>query len=461
MALNLLSHLRDQFSSNVVDQISTKLNETPANTLKALTGVIPVVLGGLARQASTSPSSLITFLRQGNYEKTPIDVAQVTDTKREMQESIAGGSQFINQFMGSQTADVTGQIARFSGVKNESVQVLMGLVGTDLLSVFGRQALENGLTSDNLQMLLAGQAENFRSAVPAGLSGVVGLLGMDHLKTPTNKADIQSVDNLSGSALNPNIPKSPEIDRRRENNRWLSIAAVLMGILVLGLMMEKCREPQSSTEGVLTDTTARIESDAQEDSSAATRANINKSNGSNADTTTGALGMPVGSPGSSKTGSDESGADKPEVRTQVELPGGRRLKLTENSFTYNLARFLGSKPKNPERTFTFDNLTFDTNSARITSESQPNVNDLIEIMKAYPALNIRVEGHTDNTGESATNKKLSLDRANAVKAALESAGVENGRVLTQGFGSAKPTASNDDEDGRRKNRRIDVVVTKL
>ncbi|MBC8156254.1 MAG: OmpA family protein, partial [Bacteroidetes bacterium] len=237
--------------------------------------------------------------------------------------------------------------------------------------------------------------------------------------------------------------------------------AVLMGILVMGLLLEKCREPQTSTSGVLTDTTARVESDAQEDTAQATRDNINKSFGSNADSTKGALGMPVDGPDSTKAKATGDKADKPEVRTQIELPGGRRLKLTENSFTLNLARFLASKPTNPARTFTFDNLTFDTGSARITSESQPNVNDLIEIMKAYPALAVRIEGHTDNQGDASVNKKLSLDRAVAVKTALTAAGIETNRVLTQGFGPAKPTASNDTETGRRKNRRIDVVVTKL
>lgn len=305
MAINLLSYLRDQFSSTVVEQISTQLQETPAHTLKALTGVLPAVLGGLAHHAGTNAGSLIAFLRQGNYDRTPIDVAQVTDTQREMQEAVASGTEFVNQFMGSHTGELTSQIARFSGVKNESVQVLIGLAGAELMGVFGRQVLENGLTGENLHTLLAGQGDNFRAAIPAGLSGVVGLLGMDHLKAPANKADVQPIDNLSGSSLNPNIPKSPSIDRRRENNRWLSIAALLMGVLVLGLLVQKCSEPQNGTDGIMTDTTARTESNAQEDTSAATRANINKSNASNADTTVGALGMPVGKPDSAKTKTDK------------------------------------------------------------------------------------------------------------------------------------------------------------
>ena len=295
MAINLLTYLKDQFSSTVVDQISTQLHETPAATLKALTGVIPVVLGGLAHHVVSGggANGVIAFLRQANYDKTPIDIAQVSDTPREMQEAVASGSQFVGQFMGAQSGQLTSEIARFSGIKNESVQALLGLVGSELMGAFGRQTLDNGLTGDNLKSLLAGQAENVRGALPAGLHGAADALGLTHLKSSVSKEFVQSVDNFSGSALNPNIPKSPQIDRVRENNRWLSIAAISMGILVTGLLVEKCREPQSSTDGVMTDTTSRVESDAQEDTSAATRANIRKSFGSTGDTTKGALGMPV------------------------------------------------------------------------------------------------------------------------------------------------------------------------
>ena len=102
-----------------------------------------------------------------------------------------------------------------------------------------------------------------------------------------------------------------------------------------------------------------------------------------------------------------------------------------------------------------------TNSAKITGETQPNVNDLIEIMKAYPSLQINIQGHTDNTGDAAANRKLSVDRASAVRQSLVAAGVAADRVTAQGFGADKPTATNDNAEGRQKNRRIDVVVTKV
>lgn len=461
MAVHLLSLLKEQFTPAVIDQLSGELNESPASTLKAVTGALPALLGGLTRrvQASGGASSITNFLEKGEYSKTPLDVSQVADTHRETVESTAAGRTFLNRIFEDNLSSTADLISTYSGTKPGSALTILGLAGSVLMGVLGRQQQENGLTADSLKTLLLGQATEFRNALPGGLDAVGSLLGFNELETPAGpQTEVQGTDNFSGTIINPNIPKSAEGDRRKENVRWLRWAMVAMGILIAALIVQKCGQNQDSTNGVSTDSTARVESDAVEDTSAATKASVEEANGQVADSTApGALGIRDSS-GAENTGSS---ADGPAVRTQVELPGGRKLNLTQNSFNARLAQFLGSKPKNPERTFTFDNLTFETSSARITTQSQPNVNDLIEIMKAYPGLNVRIEGHTDNTGNSGTNRQLSIDRANAVKAALTAAGVESGRVTTQGFGSTKPAADNDSEEGRQKNRRIDVAVTKL
>ena len=463
MAVHLLSLLKEQFTPGVIDQLSAVLNETPANTLKAVNGSLPTLLGSLTRrtQASGGASAIFNFLQKEDYGKTPFDVSQVIGSRSEMTETVASGRTFLEEVFSSNLNRVTELAATYSSTKPESTLTILSLVGSVLMGVLGRQEQENGLTTHSLSTLLLGQATEFRKAVPSGLDSVASLLGFDQLVTPSGpQTEVQGADNFSGTIVNPNIPKSAEGDRRRENVRWLRWAMVAMGILVAALIVQKCSENENSIDGVSTDSTARVEPNSVEDTSAATKRSVTDAHGQVADSTApGALGIRDSSQsGANKEGSSGSG---PDVRTQVELPGGRKLSLTENSFNARLAQFLGSKPKNPARTFTFDNLTFETNSARITAESRPNVNDLIEIMKAYPNLNIRIEGYTDNTGNADANKKLSLERANSVKTALTEAGIATARVTTQGFGSAQPTASNDSAEGRQKNRRIDVAVTKL
>jgi outer membrane protein OmpA-like peptidoglycan-associated protein len=73
---------------------------------------------------------------------------------------------------------------------------------------------------------------------------------------------------------------------------------------------------------------------------------------------------------------------------------------------------------------------------------------------------VSVRGHTDNTGDPAANKKLSADRAAAVKGALVGQGIPATQIASEGHGPEQPIASNDTEEGRARNRRVELVVTK-
>jgi outer membrane protein OmpA-like peptidoglycan-associated protein len=80
------------------------------------------------------------------------------------------------------------------------------------------------------------------------------------------------------------------------------------------------------------------------------------------------------------------------------------------------------------------------------------------LLQEHPELDLLIEGHTDNTGDFDANKTLSEERAQAVKNALvKDHGIEAGRLKTVGLGSTQPTASNDTEEGRAENRRVELV----
>lgn len=141
------------------------------------------------------------------------------------------------------------------------------------------------------------------------------------------------------------------------------------------------------------------------------------------------------------------------------LPGGATITVLPTSIGYGVAKFLESTEPAP-KTFVFDNLNYDTASNALTPESKPTVDTLILILKAYPNVQSRVVGYTDNQGDPAANKSLSDARAATVKKELVAGGIAGERVETAGMGEADPIADNATEDGRAKNRRTELVIIK-
>jgi OOP family OmpA-OmpF porin len=146
---------------------------------------------------------------------------------------------------------------------------------------------------------------------------------------------------------------------------------------------------------------------------------------------------------------------------RVTLPGGAVLSLQEGSLTHTLAMFLGDTAMTMvPQTFIFDHLNFYSGTAHLTTESVPTVESLLAILQAYPTADVRLDGHTDDVGNAESNKKLSLDRAAAVQEALVNGGIDATRVTTAGYGQEYPLASNETEEGRAKNQRLELVVVK-
>ena len=104
-------------------------------------------------------------------------------------------------------------------------------------------------------------------------------------------------------------------------------------------------------------------------------------------------------------------------------------------------------------------INFDTDGFSLTSASEQQLTQVAAMLKACPTTTVSVVGHTDITGDDAINLPLSDNRAKSVADYLISLGVAGDHVTSRGVGSAEPIASNDTEDGRTQNRRVDIIVS--
>ncbi len=104
---------------------------------------------------------------------------------------------------------------------------------------------------------------------------------------------------------------------------------------------------------------------------------------------------------------------------------------------------------------------FDFDKAEIRADAAGALGQLATVLRGFPNGTARLEGHTDAKGDDGYNQRLSERRAAAVKTWLvEREGLDAGRLTTRGLGESQPVASNDDDAGRQKNRRVSVIIKK-
>lgn len=108
---------------------------------------------------------------------------------------------------------------------------------------------------------------------------------------------------------------------------------------------------------------------------------------------------------------------------------------------------------------TFDSgLLFAVNEATLQPEARANLDKLAGILKKYDDTDVMIGGHTDATGSESYNQTLSVRRAETVTNTLTSLDIDASRLQTKGFGETQPIATNDTEEGRALNRRVELAI---
>ena len=480
--MNLLEVAKSYLPDDVVGQVSTMLGENQQSTQTAVNAALPAVLGGLV-QKSTEAGGIGGIMDMVAQVMTPNRAAGEVITPdggvfsqlgsmfdgstTQMSSFLSMGSGLVMSLFGDRAGGIASALAAHSGIKQTSASSLMSLAVPVLLGVLGkRMAVEGEGGPSGLAGLLSGQAANVQATLPAGLASALGITpgiamaGNPGSPLPTVESDVRGTPSrMVPPVATVSTPPAADIDRpvagipafsndhtSGSGNRWLPWLLLALGAAALFYFLRGCgndRSAADSATGTTMTDSANVASDANTD--------IDLGAGS-------AVGAAVDSAGDAVS----DGAAALGTFFKRKLPSGYELNIPENGFESNLVTFIEDKDRAVDKTtwFNFDRLLFDTGKATLKPASKEQVNNIAEVLKAYPNVAIKVGGYTDNTGNAQTNTKLSADRANMVMNALVDLGIDKSRLEAEGYGPQYPVAPNDTEAGRAQNRRIAVRVTK-
>lgn len=142
------------------------------------------------------------------------------------------------------------------------------------------------------------------------------------------------------------------------------------------------------------------------------------------------------------------------------LPVSEHLDLINIIEYKEIKKDLLLMPIEKGQSIVLNNIFFETGNATLQPESEPEIARLSKILQKHPSLFIEIAGHTDDVGDEIMNQKLSVERALSVKKALVEKGVNAKRINTKGYGESKPVTSNETEEGKAQNRRVEFLILK-
>ena len=143
------------------------------------------------------------------------------------------------------------------------------------------------------------------------------------------------------------------------------------------------------------------------------------------------------------------------------IPVSDNLDLTNIEGYKEITRDLFLVPIEVGEIVRLNNIFFDFGKSNLRIESFPELDRIAKILNENQNMQIEISGHTDNVGSDDANLKLSTDRAKAVKDYIISKGINETRVVSKGYGKAKPVAGNETEEGKQRNRRVEFTILKI
>ena len=401
---NLLDDALSYLSPDLISKAATTFGVPADGVQKAMAAALPTILGAVAGKAGDTGFmgqlfDMITHPANAGSPSASVGSAMEAMASGSSSPMLDMGKKLLATVLGGSGDGIASAIGRMAGL-GSSGSGIMGTVATIAMGALGNKVRNGGLNVGSLASMLMGEKDSLMRAVPSSISSLMG-----------------------GGYVTPSVAPAPSVRRAaaapvaKSSSKVLPVLAA-SALAVIGLFWWLDKAPTTPTPEVVV----------------------------------APAPVPVAAAMPTPAANGLSG---------LKLPNGTEIQVSPSGIENQLVGFIqdASKPVDKTTWFDFDRLLFETGSATLTPSSMDQLTNIAEIMKAFPAVKLKVGGYTDNVGKSADNMKLSADRANAAMAELAKLGVGADRLAAEGYGDTVPVADNATAEGRQKNRRTAARVS--
>jgi outer membrane protein OmpA-like peptidoglycan-associated protein len=421
MSFNLLDSVKGLISNELVGKAASSLGESESSVTKAMSGILPSVLGGLVSKATGGGDGASSILDMAKGAASSGILGNLGNLFGGGGNSslLSSGASMLSGLFGDKIGGIASLISSFSGIKQSSASSLMSMAAPAALGFLGKHASDNNLNASGLSSLLASQKDSIMKALPSGLGNLASMLGLGSVASA-----VSSVTSHAKEATTATTNYATE--KASGGTKWLwPLLLLLLGGGLLYYFSKGCGG--AKTEDVIKDSVK-----------------------------TEIMPTPA---------TVEPTAPVTPAAFKVKLPNGKELDAKQGGIEDQLVSFLGTNWKGlgadslKKIWFNFDNLNFETAKAVLLPDSEKQLDNIAEILKAFPDAKVKVGGYTDKVGNEASNVKLSGDRANAAKTGLEKRGVGAQVTGAEGYGSKFANYPADAPDSDRvKDRHVSLGV---
>ncbi|MBL1409220.1 OmpA family protein [Sphingobacterium faecale] len=425
MENNILQNIQSYFTEEVINKLAVHLGEDKEKVAKGVNIAVPSLLLGLQNQSKEGLTSIFQSAKHLFASFDLHDALGKYFSKDDRGESAHFESDNItNEIFGNKFTGITQSIGKYLDMSPESVRSLFGASVPAVISGITQKGGHWDVAE--VGQLLQTNRSSFASAIPPGLG--LGMFGSLFAKADVAKEiggpNNSDVDSPSPTPSMVHTQRDTDQEKKGAGVWWLLILVLIAALWFLfGRGCGSDKQVTSETANTSLDSNQNIKPDSS------------------------------GSVGS--------------LLIDVKLPDGDSLKAFSSGIEEQLIQFLQSDYKTwtdeqlKEKWFDFDNLNFETGTATVTADSQVQLVNIARILQLFPDAKIKIGGYTDRTGDEAINKKVSQERADAVKNYLDKEGLSAQVVGAEGYGSEFAKVAWDAPDKERaKDRRVAISVRK-